>query len=66
MGISQVSPVINMNVLDRFLRYVTIDTRADDSSQTCPTTPGQLELMHVLDADLRAVGLTDVSIDENG
>jgi tripeptide aminopeptidase len=55
-----------MNVLDRFLHYVTIDTRADDSSQTCPTTPGQLELMHVLDADLRAVGLTDVSIDENG
>jgi tripeptide aminopeptidase len=55
-----------MNVLDRFLRYVTIDTRADDSSQGCPTTPGQLELMRVLEADLRAVGLADVSIDENG
>ena len=55
-----------LNVLDRFLHYVTIDTRADDSSQTCPTTPGQLELMRVLDADLRAIGLTDVAIDDNG
>ena len=55
-----------MNVLDRFLRYVTIDTRADDSSQTCPTTPGQLELMRVLESELRAIGVTDVAIDEYG
>jgi tripeptide aminopeptidase len=55
-----------MNVLDRFLHYVTIDTRADDSSQTCPTTPGQLDLMRVLESELRAIGVTDVSIDEHG
>ena len=55
-----------MNVLDRFLRYVTIDTRADDSSKTCPTTPGQLEMMRLLESELRAIGLDDVSIDANG
>ena len=55
-----------MNVLDRFLRYVTIDTRADDSSQTCPTTAGQLEMMRLLEAELRAIGVWDVSIDANG
>jgi tripeptide aminopeptidase len=55
-----------MNVFDRFLHYVTIDTRADDSSQTCPTTPGQLDLMRVLESELRAIGVTDVSIDEHG
>ena len=55
-----------MNVLDRFLRYVTIDTRADDSSQTCPTTAGQLEMMRLLEAELRAIGVSDVSIDANG
>ena len=55
-----------MNILDRFLRYVTIDTRADDSSQTCPTTAGQLEMMRLLEAELRAIGVSDVSIDANG
>jgi len=55
-----------MNVLDRFLRYVTVDTRADDSVASCPTTPGQLELMRMLEAELRELGIADASIDENG
>jgi tripeptide aminopeptidase len=55
-----------MNALDRFLRYVTVDTRADDSVSSCPTTPGQLELMRMLETELRAIGLPDVSIDGNG
>ena len=55
-----------MNALDRFLHYVTIDTRADDSSQACPTTPGQLKMMRVLESELRALGLTDVVVDDYG
>jgi tripeptide aminopeptidase len=55
-----------MNVLDRFLRYVTVDTRADDSVASCPTTAGQLELMRMLESELRAVGITDASVDSNG
>jgi tripeptide aminopeptidase len=55
-----------MNVLDRFLRYVTIDTRADESSVSCPSTPGQLELQNLLAGELRDIGLTDVVLDENG
>ncbi|HTI37652.1 MAG TPA: peptidase T [Vicinamibacterales bacterium] len=54
-----------MNVLDRFLRYVTIDTRADDTVATCPTTQGQLEMMRLLETELRGLGLTDVSVDAN-
>jgi tripeptide aminopeptidase len=54
------------SALERFLRYVTIDTRADESSRTSPTTPGQLELMRLLAAELRALGLDDVVIDEYG
>ena len=57
---------MTMTVLDRFLGYVTIDTRADDSSESCPSTPGQLELMRVLERELREIGLDDVSIDANG
>src|SRR5689334_573685 len=55
-----------MSVLDRFLHYVTIDTRADESSTTSPTTPGQLVLQQILAGELRAIGLDDVTVDTNG
>ena len=55
-----------MSVLDRFLRYVRIDTRADDKSTTCPTTPGQWDLLRLIEGELRELGLTDVSLDANG
>jgi tripeptide aminopeptidase len=55
-----------MPALERFLRYVQIDSRADDSSGTCPTTPGQLEMQGLLAAELREIGLTDVDVDANG
>ena len=55
-----------MTVLDRFLRYVRIDTRADESSSSCPTTPGQLTLSRFLADDLREIGLRDVDLDANG
>ena len=52
--------------LERFLRYVTIDTRADDASPTSPSTPGQLVLMELLASELRALGLQDVVLDAHG
>jgi tripeptide aminopeptidase len=55
-----------MTVLDRFLRYVQIDTQADESSPTCPSTPGQLTLQRLLAGELRELGLADVTLDENG
>ena len=54
------------SALQRFLRYVTIDTRADESSTTCPSTPGQVEMMRLLAAELRDLGLDDVVLDEHG
>ena len=53
-------------VLDRFLRYVVVDTRADDSSTSCPTSPGQLALQKRLAVELREIGLADVEVDDNG
>ena len=55
-----------MSVLDRFLRYVAIDTRADEASKSCPSTPGQLVLMRILAAELGRIGLDDVLLDDNG
>src|SRR5689334_3491765 len=57
---------LTMSVLDRFLRYVAIDTRADENSTTCPSTPGQLTLLRLLADELRAIGLSDVALDANG
>jgi tripeptide aminopeptidase len=53
-------------VLDRFLRYVRYDTRSDEQSATYPSTPTQLVLLNALAAELRAIGLTDVAVDEYG
>lgn len=49
--------------LERFLRYVTIDTRSDEQASTTPSTPGQMVLLTQLAAELRAIGLHDVTLD---
>jgi tripeptide aminopeptidase len=54
------------SALERFLRYVRIDTRADETSSTSPSTPGQLVLMRMLEDELRALGIEDVVLDEHG
>jgi tripeptide aminopeptidase len=52
-------------LLDRFCRYVRVDTQADESSATYPSTPGQLELGKMLAEELRALGLR-AEQDEHG
>jgi tripeptide aminopeptidase len=52
--------------LERFLRYVTIDTRSDELSTTTPSTPGQWILLRLLVEELKDIGVSDVSIDEFG
>lgn len=47
-------------LLARFLRYVKMNTRSDATSQTIPTTSGQVELAKIIEAELREIGLTDI------
>ncbi|PKO06082.1 MAG: peptidase T [Chloroflexi bacterium HGW-Chloroflexi-3] len=54
------------NVIERFLRYVKIDTESDFDSKTCPSTLKQLDLASLLKEELEALSLQDVSLDENG
>jgi tripeptide aminopeptidase len=54
------------DVLDRFTRYVRIDTQSCRRREASPSTPGQLELARLLVDELRAAGLTDAELDENG
>lgn len=53
-------------VVDRFLHYVSFHTRSDASQNTCPSTPGQLEFARALHAELEALGLAEVVLDDNG
>jgi tripeptide aminopeptidase len=48
------------------LRYVTINTRADEASTSCPSTPGQLTLLRLLVNELTDLGLADITMDEHG
>jgi tripeptide aminopeptidase len=54
------------DVLERFLRYVVLDTQADPDSTTYPATPKQLELSRLLVDELREIGLEDVELTEPG
>jgi tripeptide aminopeptidase len=53
-------------LLDRFLRYVRIDTKADEKSTTYPSSPGQLVLGAMLRDELLALGLKDAIQNEHG
>ena len=53
-------------VLERFLRYVRLDTTSDRHSASFPSSPGQLELGRQLAAELRGLGLADARPDEEG
>jgi tripeptide aminopeptidase len=53
-------------VLERFLRYVAIDTQSAVDSSTYPSTEKQLELSRLLVAELQALGLEDVELTEPG
>jgi len=53
-------------IIDRFLRYVKIDTQSDPASETTPSTQKQWELANLLYEELQAIGMTDVTIDDKG
>jgi len=53
-------------LLDRFCRYVRIDTQADEKATTYPSSPGQLDLGRLLVQELRTMGLEDAAVDEHG
>ena len=53
------------HIIDRFLSYVKIDTESDPKSNTTPSTKKQWDLANKLYEELIAIGMTDVSIDDN-
>ncbi|MDQ3110669.1 MAG: peptidase T [Bacteroidota bacterium] len=57
---------INHTVVERFLRYVKIDTQSDPESPTVPSTEKQKNLGKILVEELTGMGITDAHMDEYG
>ncbi|KMY52075.1 peptidase T [Peribacillus loiseleuriae] len=53
-------------IIDRFTSYVKVDTQSNEESLSCPSTPGQMTLAHMLVDELKEIGMADVTIDANG
>ena len=53
-------------LLDRFLHYVSFDTQSDELTNMTPSTPGQMIFARELEKELRQIGLTEITLDENG
>ncbi len=55
-----------MTVSERLLKYVSFDTQSDEASETCPSTDKQRRLGVALVEEMRAMGIADANMDENG
>ncbi|MDR1370472.1 MAG: peptidase T [Dysgonamonadaceae bacterium] len=54
-----------MNVVDRFLKYVSFDTQSDENSEITPSTAGQMILAEEIKKEMEAMGLQDITLDEH-
>jgi tripeptide aminopeptidase len=63
---SELAESLAGEVLERFERYVRIDTQARRDRTASPSTPGQLDLGRLLVGELTEIGLADAALDDNG
>lgn len=63
---SPLAAELSQGVLERFLRYVRIDTQSDEDSSTYPSTTRQLDLSRLLVGELLDLGIDDVELTEHG
>ena len=57
---------MQQEILNRFLKYVKVNTKSDENSDTCPSTKCQLELASLLKEECQQLGLKDITLDTNG
>lgn len=55
-----------MKLIDRFLEYVKFDTQSDELTNLTPSTPGQMVFAQYLKEQLEAMGLEEITLDDNG
>ncbi|WP_439151736.1 peptidase T [Winogradskyella sp.] len=57
--------ISKQHIINRFISYITIDTESDPNSESTPSTAKQWNLANKLAEELKVIGLSDVSIDDN-
>lgn len=57
---------MKQQLIQRLSTYAQVDTQANEDSDTCPSTSGQLTLARMLVEELHAIGMQEVTMDENG
>lgn len=62
----QIAQEVREELLERFLRYVAIDTQSDERSETFPSTEKQLALLNMLKDELLALGVSNARLDQYG
>ena len=55
-----------MNLVERFLKYVSFDTQSDENSGVTPSSAKQMEFAQYLKGELEALGLEEIELDEYG
>jgi len=55
--------IAKQHIIDRFVRYVTVDTESDPNSQTTPSSKNQWDLANALAQELKDIGMSEVHID---
>ncbi|MFC4713210.1 peptidase T [Planococcus dechangensis] len=53
-------------LIERLVRYAKIDTQSDFENEATPSTPGQWDLVHELEKEMKAIGLEEVEVDKHG
>lgn len=53
------------HIIDRFIKYVTIDTESDPNNPAFPSTEKQWDLAKILEKELKEIGMVDVELDSN-
>ncbi len=55
-----------MTVKEKFLRYVQVETTSHADCESCPSSPNQMLLAHMLVDELQAMGIANAHVDEHG
>ena len=55
-----------MALVERFLRYVSLDTQSSEETRITPSTPGQMVFAKYLKSELESLGLEEITLDEHG
>ncbi len=66
MTVSDLAGFLRRDVVERFCRYVSVNTASSEDSETSPSTTSQLDLARILRSELEEIGLSGVTLDGHG